>query len=217
MRRLIRGTGTLFIITGLLLLYFVVYELVGTSLQTRAHQSALKEAFADILDDPDVVPTVAPSVDPEQSPRPRKTGPAVKPIARILIPKIGVDDYVVEGITLTRLAYGPGHYPDSADIGAKGPTAIAGHRTGWGSPFINLDKIGPGDSIVLVARTGTFTYRITDTAIVDANDGWVINGDPNSKAPAKLTLTTCTPKYTSKRRLIVWADLVKTEPPPASG
>ncbi len=213
--KIVRGTGTVFIVTGLLLLYFVVYELVGTSLQTRAHQSELKRAFADILEDPRVTATGTPSPTPgtiDDDPQPK--APRVKPIGRILIRKIRVDEYVVEGVSLSRLAYGPGHYPDSADVGANGSTAIAGHRTGWGSPFIDLDKLDRGDEIVLLTAKGTYTYRVTSSRVVTPNDGWVIGGDPNSTAAKKLTLTTCTPKYTSKNRLIVWADLVKTGPPP---
>lgn len=211
-RKILRGTGTVFIVTGLLLLYFVVYELFGTTLQTRAHQSELREAFADILDDPIVSPTGSPVPTPTATPRARHP---VQGIARIVIPKINVDVIVVEGVELSRLAYGPGRYPESVPIGARGPTAIAGHRTGWGSPFIDLDKLDAGDDVILIARTGTFTYRVTNSRVVNPTDGWVINGDPQSKAASKLTLTTCTPKYTSRLRLIVWADLVKTAPPPA--
>lgn len=209
--KILRGTGTVFIATGLLLLYFVAYELVGTSLQTRAHQSQLREAFADVLDDPNVVnPTVSPSPTPSVEPK-RKTG--IKGIARLIIRKIGVDDIVVEGVSLARLAYGPGRYPDTAPIGGKGSTAIAGHRTGWGSPFYNLNRLTTGDTIVLITPRTTYTYRVTKgNVVVGPNDYYVVNGDPNSKAASKLTLTTCTPRYTSKNRLIVWADLVKTEP-----
>lgn len=210
--RLLRGTGTVFIVLGLVILYFVVYELFGTSLQTRGHQNALRSEFAALLDDPRITtptPTATPSVPPRS-----KSGPRPKAIAQILIPKIGVDDIIVDGVSLYVLGFGPGHYPDTAPIGApQGTAAIAGHRTGWGSPFIDLDQLDAGDEIILRTPQATYTYRITrGNVVVRPSDYWVVNGDPQSKAKAKLTLTTCTPKYTSRNRLIVWADLVKTEP-----
>jgi sortase A len=209
--RILRGTGTVFIVLGLVLLYFVVYELFGTTLQTRAHQNDLRSEFSAMLDDPRI--TATPSVTPSAAP-PKKSRPRPNAIAQIIIPKIGVDSIVVEGVTLSALGYGPGHYPDSARIGAAtGTAAIAGHRTGWGSPFINLDRLQSGDEIILRTPQATYRYRITrGNVVVTPNDYWVVNGDPQSKAKAKLTLTTCTPKYTSRDRLIVWADLMKVEP-----
>ncbi|MCA1834272.1 MAG: class E sortase [Actinomycetota bacterium] len=211
MRKTLRTTGSVFITLGVLILYFVVYEIFGTSLQTHAHQRALQKEFAAILDDPRShlpdVPTASPT------PAAPTAKPGVHGIAELIIPSIGIDDIVVQGVTLYALAYGPGHYPDSADIGAKGTAAIAGHRTGWGSPFYNLNELGTGDTVILKTVHGTFTYRVTrGNVVVHADDYQVIRGDPNSDAETKLTLTTCTPRYTSKNRLIVWADLIKAEP-----
>ena len=208
--RIVRGTGTTFIVFGLLILYFVVYELVGTSLQTHAHQRALRTQFAELLDEPQGKSAAGFVPKPVAG-----SGKAtVNGIAELIIQKIGVDDIVVEGVSLYDLAYGPGHYSDSAPIGAaNGTTAIAGHRTGWGSPFIRLDELGAGDTIILKTAQGTYTYRVTrGNVVVEPSDYWVIKGDPNSTAKGKLTLTTCTPKYTSRHRLIVWADLISVAP-----
>lgn len=208
--RILRNTGTVFIVVGLVILYFVVYELFGTSLQTKAHQNALRSQFVELLNDPRLHNTPTPTVSPSAKPAAKRT---VNGIAEIVIPKIHVDAIVVEGVTLYDLAYGPGHYPDSATIGAQGTSAIAGHRTGWGSPFIRLDELDAGDEIVIKTPRATYTYRITrGNVVVRPSDYWVVAGDPQSKAKTKLTLTTCTPKYTSRNRLIVWADLIKTEP-----
>jgi len=207
--RIVRGTGTTLIVFGLVVLYFVLYELVGTSLQTHAHQRALRTQFAQLLDEPNK--TAAGFVPKPVTGSGKAT---VNGIAEIIIPKIGVDDIVVEGVSLYDLAYGPGHYPDSAPIGAQnGTAAIAGHRTGWGSPFIRLDELTTGDTITLKTAQGTYTYRVTrGDFVVEPSDYWVIKGDPKSSAKGKLTLTTCTPKYTSRHRLIVWADLVGVVP-----
>jgi sortase A len=206
MRRVVRWSGTTFITTGLLILLFALYELVGTSIITNGRQRALAEDFREQLAQP--VPTA--SATPTATPRPAKSG--ANAIARIHIPKIAVDDIVVEGVTLSNLAYGPGHYPTSAKIGQKGAAAIAGHRTGWGSPFIRLDELRKDDEIVLETTVATYTYRVTRTTVVNPEQTSVLRGDPRSKAMHKLVVTTCTPKYTSRRRLIIWADLVVTVP-----
>lgn len=204
-----RRVGNVLIVIGLLLLYFVVYEVFGTSLETRRHQSSLRAEFADILDDPRTVPTVSPSPEPSAIRRSPQRPPV---IAQLIIPKLGVDVIVIEGVRIADLAWGPGRYPDSDAIGAKGSTAIAGHRTGWGSPFYNLDHLVGGDEVIIRTARATYHYRVTKgNVVVGPDDYWVTDGDPASRAPSKLALTTCTPRFTSKQRLIVWADLVSTE------
>lgn len=198
MSRVLRATGTAFIAIGLLILLFVLYELVGTTAVTKRHQSALQREFRTVVSEP----------APKERPKRTVSGG----IARLRIPRIDVDVIVVEGVTLADLAKGPGHYPDTARIGAKGTTAIAGHRTGWGAPFFDLDRLRVGDPVFLETTESTFTYRITTSTVVEPSDVWVLDGDPNSEAPAELVLTTCTPKFTSRDRLIFFGELVKAEP-----
>jgi len=212
--RVIRWTGNVFIVLGATMLFFVVYELLGTALVAGHHQDALADTFDDALDRPPrvVVPTVeSPSPSPSHKPI---AGPRGGPdaIARIRIPSIGVRKIVVEGVTLDDLAWGPGHYKFTASPGGEGVIAIAGHRTGWGSPFIDLDQLRPGQRIFLDTPEATYAYAMTRSKVVDPDQTRVLLGDPQSDATHKLTLTTCTPKYTSLRRLIVWADLIEVIP-----
>lgn len=130
------------------------------------------------------------------------------PVARLRIARAGIDAIVVEGVGSDELARGPGRYPSSALVGADGTTAIAGHRTGWGSPFLHLDRLTRGDVIVLDSRGVSYRYRVTRTLVTRPESAWVLAGDPRSDSARKLTLTTCTPPFTSRDRLIVWADLV---------
>lgn len=208
--KVVRWVGNSFILVGATLLFFVVYELVGTSLVTNRNQSALASEWDDDLLRPRSIPSGTASASPR--PRPKKyTGPP--PIARLIIPKIGVNRFVVEGTSLSRLAWGPGHYDNTALPGRPGSSAVACHRTGWGSPCIDVDRLRRGDQIILEAKDGCdtppcrFVYSVTRLVTVEPKDIWVLKGDPNSNAKAKFTLTTCTPKYTSLKRLIVWADL----------
>jgi sortase A len=130
-----------------------------------------------------------------------------EPMALLEIPDIGVDVLVVPGVTHDDLKKGPGHYPDTPLPGQLGNASIAGHRTTYGAPFFDLDKLEPGDEMIVTMITGDrFVYRVTGSEIVGAGDSWVITTrDPNV---AELTLTTCHPKYTARDRLVVHSVLV---------
>jgi len=128
-------------------------------------------------------------------------------VARLRIPRIGLDAIVVEGVGMSQLAEGPGHYPQSAPIGHAGVTGIAGHSSGWGAPFMRFGRLQQGDMVILDVRQHEYRYRITRLGVVAATGVWVLKGDPWSQSPSKLVLTTCWPVMTSKERLIIWADL----------
>jgi len=152
-------------------------------------------------------------------------------IANIYIPRFG-QDYawtIVEGVNADDLEKGPGHYPGTAAPGKVGNFAIAGHRVGKGEPFLNLDKLRPGDPVVIETKTSWYVYRvkggrgdvtakdadgIPGREIVSPSDGQVVLPVPN-KPGAKpseklLTMTTCTPKFTATKRMIVYAELQQT-------
>ena len=128
-------------------------------------------------------------------------------IARLEIPAIDQDLYVVAGVTLDDLKAGPGWYPDSSPPGQLGNTAIAGHRTTYGAPFFDVDRLAPGDEVLVTSLTGDrFVYTVTGIEIVSATDYWVVTTrDPNV---AELTLTSCHPKYTADERIVVHSVLV---------
>jgi sortase A len=202
----LRTTGNVFIFLGLSILFFVLYELVGTSIVTKARQNDLQADFDAELAQPA-------SLNPAftgKLPVPGNRRSAVTALARIKIPKIGVNAIVVEGVTLDRLAYGPGHYPQTKLFGEKGVTGVAGHRTGWGAPFFNLDRLRRGDQVIIETTTATYTYSVTDMIVVTPAHSEVLDGNPKSKDPQQLVLTTCTPKFTAKNRMIVFTDLIKT-------
>jgi sortase A len=127
------------------------------------------------------------------------------PIARIEMPRIGVDKIVVAGVDKNDLKKGPGHYPETPLPGQLGNSAIAGHRTTFGQPFFDVDKLDTGDEIILTTLTGRYVYRVTGQQIVSPSDYQVIaTTDPTR---ATLTLTSCHPKYTARERIIIFAEL----------
>lgn len=116
---------------------------------------------------------------------------------------------VVHGVTEADLASGPGHYPGSALPGQPGNMAVAGHRTTYGAPFAQIDKLAPGDEIrVQDPGERTWTYRVRETRIVEPSDTSVISSDPLGDGRPVLTLTTCHPRYSNRQRLVVFAELV---------
>ena len=206
----LRATGSVFIGLGLSILFFVLYELVGTSAITKARQADLQADFNLALSEPGGLPPAFQGDLPLPTPVAKKQRSAVNGIARLIIPKIGVNVIVVEGVTLERLAYGPGHYPTTKDFGQSGVAGVAGHRTGWGAPFFNLDRLTRGDELSVETKTAVYTYRVTDKIVVRPDQSQVLDGNPNSNAATQLVLTTYTPKFTARDRLIIFTDLVKT-------
>jgi sortase A len=106
------------------------------------------------------------------------------------------------------LARGPGHYPTTALPGRAGNMAVAGHRTGWGSPFLHFDDLRAGDEIVVDDRRGrTHVYTVAQVLLVEPDADWVLRPDPMGTGQRTLTLTTCDPPWLNSRRLIVFAVL----------
>ncbi|MER5210366.1 class E sortase [Streptomyces sp. NPDC002838] len=115
-----------------------------------------------------------------------------------------------------------GHYPGTQQPGQTGNFALAGHRNSHGEPFRYINRLVPRDTIRVETESATYTYTVDKTLPqTSAHDASVIHPVPRSTArPAYgytdpghyLTLTTCTPEYTSKYRLVVWGRLASVRP-----
>ncbi len=89
--------------------------------------------------------------------------------------------------------------------GQVGNAVIAGHRTTNGAPFYHLDRLAPGDLITIETLIGVHEFRVTDIRVVAPSDTWVATQWNDG---AWLTLTTCHPRFSSRQRLVVFAQLV---------
>lgn len=189
----LRIVGRVFIAAGVLILLFLAYQLFGTNLITKQHQRAL-----------------AADLDRQIAGEPAVTGPQPDlgdGIARIQIPKIDLNWIVVEGVSVGALKKGPGHFPGTAYSGEKGNFVVSGHRTTYGAPFFRLNELAPGDVIRVTAATGIHTYRVTSSQVVRPTDLSVIQPTED----ARLTLTTCEPRFSAAKRLIITAALDEKE------
>ncbi len=121
------------------------------------------------------------------------------PLGRIVIPKVGLDAELEQGIRLTTLDRGPGHWPGSALPGEIGNVVVAGHRTSHGAEFRYLDQLAPGDEVIFTTDTGAHTYLVTGTQIVTPNDLWITNPTDTPTA----TLFACHPLGSTAKRIVV--------------
>lgn len=139
--------------------------------------------------------------------------------AVLTIPRLGLRVPVAEGISKQNVlnkGYA-GHYPGTAQPGQAGNFALAGHRNTHGEPFRYINRLRRGDEVRVETEAARYTYVVDRTlARTTPGDGGVIRPVPRSGvkpsygygAPGYyLTLTTCTPEYTSTYRLVVWGKL----------
>ncbi|HEX8803976.1 MAG TPA: class E sortase, partial [Acidimicrobiales bacterium] len=220
--RVLGGAGRTCIAAGVLTLLFVVYQLWGTGIREAQAQSSLQNEFDRTLADAGVEEEEASAPAPDTS-TPVSTAPVPPPpppeggdaVAHLLIPRIGVDKIVVQGVTLDDLKRGPGHYPDTPLPGQPGNAAIAGHRTTYGAPFNRIDELQPGDEILITTVQGSFEYAVTGQQIVSPTQVEVLE----QMGDNRLTLTACHPKYSARQRIVVTARLVgpaAAAPPPTT-
>jgi sortase A len=217
--KVLSGVGRVLMWSGVLVLLFVAYQLWGTGLAEAQAQESLEDDFSALLDTTtttSTTTTTAPDDEPVRSTTTTTAAPLPPPddgeaVARIVIPKIGVDKIVVEGVSREDLKKGPGHYPQTPLPGQPGNSAIAGHRTTYGQPFHRVDELAPGDEILVTTLQGTFRYEVAGTEIVLPSQVEVIE----DKGDDRLTLTSCHPKYSARQRIIVSAVLVD-DPAPAA-
>ncbi|MEY4338567.1 MAG: hypothetical protein RLZ14_417 [Actinomycetota bacterium] len=213
-RFVVGNIGRAFITIGLLMFAFVGYQLWGTGIKTAQAQGDLERQFNELLGSATVPTTgVTPTVPGQVAPPTTiATAPATpialgSPVAHLRIERINLDWTVVEGVRVRDLQNGPGHFPETPMPGQFGNAAIAGHRTTYGAPFGNLDQLQIGDLIEVGTLAGVYKYSVTGTQVVppDAYSLVIPTADFNV---ATLTLSTCTPKYSARQRLIIKAALV---------
>jgi sortase A len=195
--KVLGGIGRSCITVGAILLLFVVYQLWGTGIREAQAQGKLDDTFEATQERVEVA-----------FPNPADRGTAAippegDPVAKIVIPKIGVDKLVVEGVAVPDLKKGPGHYPETPLPGQKGNAAIAGHRTTYGAPFNRIDELVPGDEILVDTVQGHFRYLVTEQHIVSPTQVEVIQDYGDNR----LTLTACHPKFSARQRIVVVAEL----------
>ncbi|WP_265292075.1 class E sortase [Streptomyces sp. SHP 1-2] len=203
-----RVMGELFITTGVMMLLFVTYQLWWTNV--RAHAQADRAASA--LQDDWASGRAPDAFEPGQG------------FALLHMPTLDVVVPIAEGTDTKKvLDRGMvGHYADkplktAMPQDASGNFGLAGHRNTHGEPFRYINRLKPGDPIVVETRDTYFVYKMASVLPVTApSNVGVLDPVPRQagfKSPGRyITLTTCTPEFTSKYRLIVWGKMVEERP-----
>jgi sortase A len=129
-------------------------------------------------------------------------------VAKLTIPRLDAELYVVEGDHAAELRRGPGHVSGTVMPGQDGNCIIAGHRD---THFRVLKDIRKGDEIVLQTASGQYTYRVKTTQVVLPSN----TASLRPSKTAELHLITCYPFYylgSAPKRFIVEAELQDSAP-----
>ncbi|WP_107096957.1 class E sortase [Streptomyces sp. NBRC 110028] len=206
-----RVIGELFITLGVVMLLFVTYQLWWTNI--LAHQQA-DGAAGDLQKKWD-------TKGADRDPGVFSPGQG---FAIIYIPKLDVKAPIAEGIDKHKVLdrgmvghYGKGKLKTAMPWDKKGNFALAGHRNTHGEPFRYINRLKPGDKIVVETQSRFYTYDMTSILpqTSPSNTGVIGPVPPGSgfAEPGRyITLTTCTPEFTSTYRMIVWGKMVDERP-----
>ena len=224
-----RRVGWSLIWASLLIFAFLGYQLVVTDLlNDRVQAAAQADLDADLaarrrsLPEPEVVVVeMPPAPEPDEDDEPatdttpttqakvdftiEEAGDEGSTLGRMVIPAIGIDEVMFEGVLRDTLKMGPGHMPGTPVPGQPGNAVVSGHRTTYGRPFYDLDALEPGDRIEVETATGKHIFEVRRSLIVLPTDVFVTESRPG----AWLTLTTCHPRFSAAERLVIQAELVE--------
>ncbi|MFJ8971751.1 class E sortase [Streptomyces anulatus] len=204
-----RVVGEVFISLGVLMLLFVTYQLWWTNI--RAEQIAGKETNR---------------IQDEWANGDRKPGVFApgQGFAIMHIPKLDVVAPIAEGIDKEKVLdrgmighYGEGRLKTAMPSDKQGNFSVAGHRNTHGEPFRYINKLNPGDPIVVETQDAYYTYEMASilpqTSPSNISVIEPVPAGSGFEGPGRyLTLTTCTPEFTSTYRLIVWGKMVDERP-----
>jgi sortase A len=129
--------------------------------------------------------------------------PAPNQAVRIQIPSINVDAPVVQGDGWEQLKKGVGQYVGSSAPGENGNVVLSAHNDVYGELFRYLDRLVPGDQIILSTQQRQFVYIVDRTVLVEptAVEVMASSGSPT------VTLISCYPYLVDKQRIVVFARL----------
>lgn len=202
--------GELLITAGLVLGLFVVYSLWWTNV--------IADRAADKQGDKVRDAWAHPAKDTGPGALDTKNG-----IGFLHVPAMKNGEVLVEKGTSTEVLNDgvAGYYTDPVKAtlptsGKKGNFTLAAHRDGHGAKFHNIDKLKVGDPVVFETKDKWYIYKVYD--VLDETSKYnvkVISQIPKESGKKKaghyITLTTCTPVYTSRYRYVVWGELVRVE------
>ncbi len=131
--------------------------------------------------------------------------PGPRQAVRIVVSSIGVDAPVVLGDTWEQLKRGVAQHLATGDPGQPGNMVFSAHNDIFGEIFRDLDRLNPGDEVMIYTQAEKFIYVITGTRIVEPTAVDVMN----PTVSPTLTLISCYPYLVDTQRIVVFAELQK--------
>ncbi|MFJ7212986.1 sortase [Amycolatopsis sp. NPDC098790] len=110
------------------------------------------------------------------------------PVAVLEVPSLKLRQVVVEGVSSSETASGPGHVPGTSGPGQPGNSAVVGRYSGYGGPFASLARLAPGAEVVVATPQGVSVYRVSDVVSRALDE----DGDYGKTDDDRLTLVTST-------------------------
>ncbi|MDH6703693.1 sortase A [Kitasatospora sp. MAA19] len=226
--------GELLITLGLVLGLFVAYSLWWTNVEADRSAAAASGRLRDTWAAsptgtpsaaPGETPGATPSATPGKTPGATPTAPyaAGDAVGFLYVPAMGKDYQVLirmgtDSGTLAEGVAGVYEQPYRAAMpwDEAGNFALAAHRDGHGAKFHDLDAVHKGAAIVVETKDKWYVYRV-DNTLPEASkyDTGIVAPVPVGSGYAGpgryITLTTCTPVYTSRYRMAVWGSLVRVD------
>lgn len=212
--------GTFLLVIGLGVLAWAATVYLWKDPFTTAYTAYEQRRLASQLDDqfdsyrPLRTPVVAHPGTPKPKPKPaprddvrrearryRLASDDGDAIARLRIPRLGLNAVVVNGTSVDDLRRGPGRHLESFMPGERELVYVAGHRTTYGAPFGEINELKPGDPITVEVPYATIVYRVTKHRIVDDNDLSVLESPHHEE----LVLQACHPRFFASQRYLVYA------------
>lgn len=129
--------------------------------------------------------------------------PGPEQAVRIQIPALGVDAPVIQGDGWEQLKKGVGQSLGTTNPGAEGNVVLSAHNDIYGEIFRDLDRLRPGDQVILFTSQRTFTYIVRQSQVVEPSQVEVMAQTQQST----LTLISCYPYLVDNKRIVVTADL----------
>ena len=120
------------------------------------------------------------------------------------IPAIGLRHRIFQGVTLHNIDRGPSHWTGSALPGEMGNTVFAGHRSTHSEPFLRVDALVSGDTVIFTVGGRRSTYRVTGHLVVRPADTWIADQTHAYTG----TLYACHPIGSMAERYVVRLELV---------
>lgn len=139
--------------------------------------------------------------------------PGPETARRLEIPILSGDYPVVQGDDWEQLKKGIGQYVNSGQPGKAGNVVLSGHNDIYGEPFRYLDRLKPGDEIIVSTERQAYTYLVEEIRVVEPTDVWVMGPTDH----AQVTLISCYPYRVNTRRIVVFARLADDASAQGSG